>query len=182
MGRGGFINSAVTVTSHQMKRIDVLAKVDFLEMVRNRVRLNALTDLTGCIGDASLALNGSNGFNSNNDIFARNGRFYEFVPVEDKLDFRNYVMATNMGIHVPLNAASWLEPTICTRITFTDFGSNAAIVGLQDRQVVPCLVAHPASLSPMTRSSTRISVRSRRAGSMRPNSTSSSRACKATVP
>ncbi len=122
---------------------DGLAKVDFFDMNVSRVRLNAVTGPDGCIPIAFDRIpDGSGGTRENpplspegRELFARTGRYYEFVPEEDALGFRNYVIAGNAGFRYDLAPRSKLELTVGGRFTFAEFDSKGAEVGIVDGHV-----------------------------------------------
>lgn len=46
----------------------------------------------------------------------------------------DYIIAPNVYYRMPVNAANWIEPTLGVRYTYTDFGSGAGALGLEDGQ------------------------------------------------
>lgn len=114
---------------------DGLARVDFFDMNVSRVRLNAVTDANGCIPTPDAT--GAARFSTEaRELLARTGRYYEFIPVEDALGFRNYVMAGNAGVRYDLTSRSKLELTTGARFTYAEFDSKGADLGIVDGHVI----------------------------------------------
>ena len=68
-----------------------------------------------------------------------NGAYYlldtpvtEVGTTRQTLSYENYVFANNVGYRFELQRGYWVEPTFTTQYTFSDFGGDAAALGLTD--------------------------------------------------
>lgn len=76
------------------------------------------------------------------DFFDIDQSFFEAFPVSGQtatgsasVDQTNFIIAGNLNYRVPLSATHWWEPTAGFRYTNVSFGSNAAVLGLDDGSV-----------------------------------------------
>jgi hypothetical protein len=87
---------------------------------------NRIVDREGNVCFTGSAADGTAVVNFSDDLTTR------AINSSQSTDFRNYVLASNIGYHFDLDRGYWFEPTGRITYTFAHFDSDAAELGLDD--------------------------------------------------